>query len=101
MTVDRQLDFLADQIAKLEADAVDPEKFGMLAGQVESLRRDLDAQNKLLALHMEKTDDLLREIQATLSEAKGGWRIMMMVGGAAGTIGGAIGWVFSHLKVTP
>jgi hypothetical protein len=85
----------------IEENCVDPEKFGLLAGQVESLRRDLDSQNKLLAEHMRKTDDLLRAIQATLSEAKGGWRVMMLIGGAAGTLGGLLGWILSHVKISP
>lgn len=101
MNTDRQLEYLADQIATLEAKSVDPERIGFLAGQVESLRRDLDTQNKVLALHMEKTDIILRGIQETLSEAKGGWKMMMLIGGSAGSAGAFIGWAFSHLRGTP
>jgi hypothetical protein len=32
----------------------------------------------------------LQSIQTTLSEARGGWRVLMMVAGASGTIGAAI-----------
>jgi hypothetical protein len=32
----------------------------------------------------------LTSINATLSEAKGGWKVLMLVGGAAGTVGAGI-----------
>lgn len=38
----------------------------------------------------------LQEIQTTLSEARGGWKTMMMVGGAAATLGGFISWVLQN-----
>ena len=39
---------------------------------------------------MEEIKKAIIEINRTLSEAKGGWKVLMMVGGAAGTIGAAI-----------
>jgi hypothetical protein len=36
-------------------------------------------------------------IQATLSEAKGGWKTLLMVGGAAATVGGAVSWILQHM----
>lgn len=43
----------------------------------------------------------LNEISKLLNEARGGWRVMMMMGGAGVTLGGAIVWVLQHIKVTP
>ncbi|MES2352068.1 MAG: hypothetical protein V4641_31250 [Pseudomonadota bacterium] len=37
-------------------------------------------------------------ILSAMSEAKGGWKTLMMIGGAAGTAGGFITWVLSHWK---
>jgi hypothetical protein len=33
----------------------------------------------------------------TLSEARGGWKTLMFVGGAASSLGAAIAWVIQHL----
>jgi hypothetical protein len=40
-------------------------------------------------------------IDRTLSEAKGGWRILLLVGGVAGFIGGLIGKYLPFLSVRP
>ena len=80
---------------------IDPESFGLLRGQVEALRTDLVNQALSLSKHMEKTDDTLAEIQKTLAEAKGGWRVMMAIGGGAATIGAAISFALSHIVFKP
>jgi hypothetical protein len=38
----------------------------------------------------------LDTVLAKLSEAKGGWRLLMALGGAAATAGGAITWFLTH-----
>lgn len=43
----------------------------------------------------------LAEIQRTLNEARGGWRTLMLVGGAASVVGGFISWVATHVRFTP
>ncbi len=42
----------------------------------------------------------LDTVLSTLTEAKGGWRALMWVGGVATTLGGGFGWALSHLKFT-
>lgn len=41
----------------------------------------------------------LEEIRSLLSEAKGGWRVMMLVGGACVTLGGVFAWAVQHVGV--
>lgn len=43
-------------------------------------------------------DRKLDQVLAQLAEARGGWRTLMLIGGAAGTIGSAATWLISHLK---
>lgn len=43
-------------------------------------------------------DRKLDQVLAQLAEARGGWRTLMLIGGAAGTLGSAATWFFSHLK---
>jgi hypothetical protein len=52
---------------------------------------DLRATN---TLQNEKLDKVL----AQLAEARGGWRTLMLIGGAAGSIGSGLTWLLSHLK---
>jgi hypothetical protein len=36
-------------------------------------------------------------VQATLSEARGGWRTLMYIGGMGATLGAGIAWIITHL----
>jgi prefoldin subunit 5 len=61
--------------------------------EIKHLQDDMDKMVKEMA-EIKKS---LALIEATLSEAKGGWKTLLMVGGAAATIGGGISWVLQHL----
>lgn len=63
-----------------------------LQEQVAHLTRgmeDLQESNKELT-------DKIDQVLLALSGARGGWRTLMLVGGAASTVGGFITWAFSH-----
>lgn len=64
---------------------IDLQEFGRLQAQVETL---ITAVGKL----DEKVDDMGKQ----LSEAKGGWRVLMAIGGASATAGGALSWLLTH-----
>jgi hypothetical protein len=38
----------------------------------------------------------LDQVLLTLSEARGGWKTLMLVGGTASTAGAALAWVIQH-----
>jgi len=61
--------------------------------EIKHLQDDMDKMVKEMA-EIKKS---LALIQATLSEAKGGWKTLLMVGGAAATIGGVISWLLQHM----
>ncbi len=61
--------------------------------EIKHLQDDMDKMVKEMA-EIKKS---LALIQATLSEAKGGWKTLLMVGGAAATIGGVISWLLQHI----
>jgi hypothetical protein len=42
----------------------------------------------------------LDQVLLTLSEARGGWRTMMIVGGAASSVGAALTWLVQHMPRT-
>lgn len=45
-----------------------------------------------------RQDTKLDEVLRTMHEAKGGWRLLLLIGGAAGTVGGLIAWLFSQFR---
>ena len=51
-----------------------------------------------LRVDMEEVKTALREISHTLSAAKGGWHMLMIVGGIGVSIGGIATWVIDFLK---
>lgn len=62
--------------------------------EIKHLQDDMDRMVKEMA-EIKKS---LAAIESTLSEAKGGWRTLVMVGGAAASFGGAVSWLLQHFK---
>lgn len=62
--------------------------------EIKHIQDDLDA----IAAEMKEVRIALAEINNTLSEAKGGWKVLMMIGGAGGAVGSFITWVVAHWK---
>ncbi len=60
--------------------------------EIKHLQADMDK----LVQDMEDIKKTLASINNTLAEARGGWKFLMMFGGAAGTIGSAITWIVQH-----
>ena len=77
----------------------------------EEIHRDLgkhDAQIEALKLQVNRMyDDMqqmmgqLTTIQQTLSEAKGGWKTLMWVGGLSAVLGGVVAKVITWLQIFP
>jgi prefoldin subunit 5 len=64
------------------------------ASEIRHLQADMDK----MVDDMEEIKKAIIEINKTLSEAKGGWKMLLAVGGAAGVVGSGITWLFSHWK---
>ena len=56
------------------------------AADIKHMQEDMD---KMLE-QMKAMQTTLSSINATLSEAKGGWKVLMLVGGASGAVGAVI-----------
>lgn len=67
----------------------------VLENEVEHLTQAV-AELKASNVAMQKQ---LEEIRSLLSEAKGGWRVMMLIGGAFMALGGFLGWAIQHVQV--
>jgi prefoldin subunit 5 len=67
----------------------------VLKAELSHLRRDVD----LLAGAVERLTAALNNVNTTMSEARGGWRMMMLLGGASATFGGLLTWLLQHLSL--
>jgi phage shock protein A len=75
---------------------------------VKTLNQQADTK---LAVHENRLDRLesdiaemkddVKAMRQILAQAQGGWRMLMVVGGACGSLGAAISWAFSHIQVKP
>lgn len=69
----------------------------VLQTQVATLTRDVAAMGAAIA-EMTRT---IADMNLTLSEARGGWRFMMALGGAGATFGGFLVWIIEQLLRKP
>lgn len=75
----------------------DPIAFGRLQAQVEELQRN---QEQIMLLLSKLTGDMAA-VREQLVEARGGWKLMMGLGGAAASLGGVISWAITHIRIGP
>jgi hypothetical protein len=76
---------------------VNPQEFGRLQAEVAELRRD---QEQIMVLLSKMTADVAA-MREQMAEARGGWKLMMGLGGAAATLGGIVSWVIQHVRWGP
>jgi hypothetical protein len=94
----KQIDYLGDALARLEGTMIDPVQFGEFKGAVVALKSEVDQIRNKQAQMDVKLDMVLDK----LSEAKGGWRLLMGLGGAAAALGAVLTWFATHsFAITP
>lgn len=69
----------------------------VLEQQVKTLSRDMTELKEINRQQNVKLEMLLER----MSEARGSWRTLMLLSGAAATIGSALTWVVAHIRVAP
>jgi hypothetical protein len=70
----------------------------------DDVQRDLgrmEAQITALISQVSALNIKVDAIDKTLSEARGGWRMLLVVGGVAGTIGGIVGKLLPFSNIRP
>ncbi len=92
-TVQKQIDYIGAAIGRLEEMMIDPREFGRLEGAVIAMRAELDS----LKLKQAQMDEKLDLVLDKLNEAKGGWRLLMALGGAGATFGAVLAWVAQNI----
>jgi prefoldin subunit 5 len=64
------------------------------SADIRHLQTDMDKMTK----DMEEIKDAIREISKTLSEAKGGWKLLLVVGGIGASVATLITWFIDMVK---
>lgn len=72
---------------------VDPQDVGRLQAQGEAQQQAIE---RLLAA-VDRLTDKIERVESKLAEAHGGWKMLMLLGGAGVTAGSAISWLLTHL----
>ena len=83
---------MAEQITRLESHMIDPRDFGRMEGELAACKAEIAA----LKAQAARTEDKVDAVLDKLSEAKGGWKALMLLGGAGATLGSLITWAASN-----
>lgn len=62
-------------------------EYGQLEAHVAQLRDDV-----------RKLQDTVNTMAAMMEQARGGWRVIALIGGVSGAVGACIAWVVQHTK---
>lgn len=65
----------------------------VLETKVEAQGKEIERLTKIVESMATKLDT----VASTLTEARGGWKAMMLLGGAGATFGGLLTWAFEQL----
>lgn len=77
---------------------IDPQEFGRLQAQVETLIASDAAKTALL----QQMSTSIAAIQLQLAEARGGWKLLMMLGGASAALGSVATWALhEYFRIGP
>lgn len=68
---------------------IDIARLEVTVGHLTQSMADLQESNQQLTAKLD-------QVLLTLSEARGGWRTLMVVGGAASTVGALVAWLVEH-----
>jgi prefoldin subunit 5 len=61
---------------------------------IKHLQTDMDKMVK----DIDEIKEALRSISVTLSEAKGGWKLLLVVGGIGASVATVVAWILDYLK---
>lgn len=76
--------------------AVLRERTEVMGREMRELKDALREQVTELRAGQKAISDKLDTMQTTMSEARGGWRTLMLLGGASGSLGAAASWAIAH-----
>jgi len=69
-------------------------ELAMHGADIKHLQIDMDKMVK----DLDEIKEALRSISITLSEAKGGWKLLLVVGGLGASVATLVAWILDYLK---
>lgn len=72
----------------------DQVKLAVQENEIKHLQTDMDK----LMHDVEDIKSAVAKIEKTLAEAKGGWQVLMVMGGVGAAFGSVIGWAIEHFS---
>ena len=69
------------------SDLIDPREYGRLEQQVTQLTADVHSMKATI-----------EEMNEFMQQSRGGWKMIVLLAGIAGSVGSAVTWFVSHLK---
>lgn len=72
---------------------IDPQQFGELKARVDSLLRADEEKTQLLR----ELSDNVTAMRLQMAEAAGGWKALMLIGGASASLGSVATWFLTHV----
>lgn len=89
-----QVERLAQRLQDKDHTMIDPVEFGEIKATVVALQSQVrDVRDRQAAI-----DAKLDLVLDRMAEARGGWKALMMLGGASGSLGAGLTWLATHLK---
>lgn len=76
---------------------IDPQEFGRLQAQVETLIASDREKTELLKTLSDNVTAMRLEMAETMAQAKGGWKVLTAMVTASASVGGVITWMLTHL----
>lgn len=93
-----------DELHQSDANANPAIEIAVLRERLSSMGREMremkDTQQRELKLLQDaqaRLGEKLDAILTVMSEARGGWRTLMLVGGMSTTVGAAVSWAVTHI----
>ena len=56
----------------------------------------MKSQMKEMSAKLDKVENTLEQVKTLLTEARGGWKMVMLLGGAAATVGALLSYFLTH-----
>jgi len=75
------------------------ERTEVLGREMRELKDAQREQRDEMRRSQEALGNKLDEVLTVMSEARGGWRVLMIVAGGAAALGGVVTWFMSHIVV--
>ena len=82
---------MSDEITK------DSLQIARLEVQFQALRSDMEQ----MTVQMQAMRSQLESVLEKLSEARGGWRVLMLLGGAGAALGSSVSYFLAHIRFAP